>query len=111
MRIKESQLRAIVRKEIKALMEIDEKEPETQDTGASEEQPEEQPKPEPEPEEEGPSKATQFAQKIVERLKREPELSSPESMIDMMTEFLESMGFGNEAKLNILKTVKTNTIR
>lgn len=103
MRIKESQLRSIVRREIKALMEADEEQPETQAT--PEEQPEEK------PEEEGPSKATQFAQKIVERLEREPDLSSPEAMIDIMTEFLESMGFGNEAKLNILKTVKTNTVR
>lgn len=111
MRIKESQLRAIVRKEIKALMEIDEKDPEMQNTNAPEEQPEEQPEPEPEPEEEGPSKATQFATKIVERLRREPELNSPEAMIDILTEFLESLGFGNEVKLNILKTVKTNTVR
>ena len=109
MRIKESQLRAIVRREIKTLMEIDEKEPEMQDTNAPEEQPQEEP--EPEPEEEGPSKATQFAQKIVERLEREPDLSSPEAMIDIVTEFLESMGFSNEVKLNILKAVKTNTVR
>lgn len=107
MRIKESQLRSIVRKEIKALLEADEEQPETQAT------PEEQPKEKPEeaPEEEGPSKATQFAQKIVERLKREPDLSSPEAMTDILTEFLESMGFGSEAKLNILRTVKTNTVR
>ena len=102
MRIKESQLRFIVRKEIKALMEAEEEQPEAQGT------PEEQPEPQ---EEEGPSKATQFAEKITERLKREPELSSPEAMIDIMTEFLESLGFGSEAKLNILKTVKTNTVR
>lgn len=108
MRIKESQLRFIVRKEIKALMEAEEEQPEAQ--GTPEEQPEKQPKPEPQ-EEEGPSKATQFAEKITERLKREPELSSPEAMIDIMTEFLESLGFGSEAKLNILKTVKTNTVR
>lgn len=107
MRIKESQLRSIVRKEIKALMEADEEQPETQAT--PEEQPQEQP--EEEPEEEGPSKATQFAQKIIQRLEREPDLSSPEAMIDIMTEFLQSLGFGSEAKLNILKTVKTNTVR
>ena len=103
MRIKESQLRSIVRKEIKALLEASEEQPETQAT--PEEQPEEA------PQEEGPSKATQFAQKIVERLKREPDLSSPEAMTDILTEFLESMGFGSEAKLNILRTVKTNTVR
>lgn len=107
MRIKESQLRSIVRKEIKTLLEADEEQPDAQ--AAPEEQPEE--KPEEKPEDEGPSKATQFAQKISERLSREPELSSPEAMIDIVTEFLDSMGFGNEAKLNILKTVKTNTVR
>lgn len=106
MRIKESQLRLIVRQEIKALMEAEEEQPEMQD--ASEKQPESEPEEQPE---EGPSKATQFAEKISERLKREPELSSPEAMIDIMTEFLESLGFGNEAKLSILKTVKTNTVR
>ena len=103
MRIKESQLRSIVRKEIKTLLEAEEEQPETQAT------PEEKPKEA--PQEEGPSKATQFAQKIVERLKREPDLSSPEAMTDILTEFLESMGFGSEAKLNILRTVKTNTVR
>ena len=108
MRIKESQLRAAIRREIKALMEADEEEVDAQ--AAPEEQPEEQPKEKPE-EDEGPSKATQFAQKITERLKREPELSSPEALIDIMTEFLESLGFGSEAKLQILKTVKTNTVR
>ena len=111
MRIKESQLRSIVRKEIKALLEADEEQPDAQ--AAPEEQPEEQPEEEPEkaPEEEGPSKATQFAQKITERLKREPELSSPEAMVDIITEFLDSLGFGSESKLQILKTVKTNTVR
>ena len=111
MRIKESQLRAAVRREIKALLEADQQE---EDPNATpQEQPAEEPQPEekPQPEEEGPSKATQFAQKITERLKREPELSSPEAMVDIMTEFLESLGFGSEAKLQILKTVKTNTVR
>jgi len=102
MRIKESQLRSIVRKEIKALMEADEEQPEAQAT------PEEQPKPE--PEEEGPSKATQFAEKIVDRLRREPELATADAMVDIITQFLTSMDFSSEAKLTILKTVKTNTI-
>lgn len=111
MRIKESQLRAAVRREIKALLEADQEEQDPNMT--SQEAPAEEPQPEkePQPEEEGPSKATQFAQKITERLKREPDLSSPEAMVDMMTEFLESLGFGSEAKLQILKTVKTNTVR
>ena len=112
MRIKESQLRAAVRREIKALLEADQEEQDpnaaSQETPAEEPQPKEEPQPE---EEEGPSKATQFAQKITERLKREPELSSPEGIIDIMTEFLESLGFSSESKLQILKTVKTNTVR
>lgn len=116
MRIKESQLRLAVRREIKALLEAEEEEnPEAASQEQPEEKPEEQPeeKPEPEakPEEEGPSKAAQFAQKISERLRREPELSSPEAMIDIVTEFLESLGYNSETKLNILKTVKTNTVR
>jgi hypothetical protein len=112
MRIRESQLRAAVRREIKALLEADQEEedPNTtpQEAPVEEPQPEEKPQPE---KEEGPSKATQFAQKITERLKREPELSSPEAMVDIMTEFLDSLGFGSESKLQILKTVKTNTVR
>jgi hypothetical protein len=111
MRIKESQLRAAVRREIKALLEADQEQEDPNAT--SQEAPAEEPQPEekPQPEEEGPSKATQFAQKITERLKRDPELSSPEALVDIMTEFLESMGFGSESKLQILKTVKTNTVR
>lgn len=110
MRIKESQLRAAIRREIKGLLEADQEE-ENPDA-ATQEQPAEEPKPEAKPEEdEGPSKATQFAEKISERLKREPELSSPDALVDIMTEFLESLGFSSESKLQILKTVKTNTVR
>ena len=106
MRIKESQLRAAVRREIKALLEADQEEENPNAT--PQEAPAEKPQPE---EDEGPSKATQFAQKITERLKREPELSSSEAMVDIMTELLNSLGFGSESKLQILKTVKTNTIQ
>ena len=105
MRIKESQFRALVRKEIKALLEANEEEPEM--TGAPEAGAEEQP----EPEQEEVSKATKMAQKLVERIKQDSELTSAESIQDMFVVFIESMGFSNETKLRILQSVKTETIR
>ena len=108
MRIKESQFRALVRKEIKALLEANEEEPEM--TGAPEAGAEKQPQPEAQPEEEV-SKATKMAQKLVERIKQDSELTSAESIQDMFVVFIESMGFSNETKLRILQSVKTETIR
>ena len=109
MRIKESQFRALVRKEIKAFLEANEEEPEM--TGAPEAGAEEQPQPEAEPQEEEVSKATKMAQKLVERIKQDSELTSADSIQDMFIVFMESMGFSNETKLQILKNVKTETIQ
>ena len=109
MRIKESQFRALVRKEIKALLEANEEVPEM--TGAPEAGAEEQPQPKAEPQEEEVSKATKMAQKLVERIKQDSELTSAESIIDMFNVFIDSMGFSNETKLHILKTVKEDSIR
>jgi hypothetical protein len=109
MRIKESQFRALIRREIKALLEAegeDEMNIGTPETGA-----EEQPEAQPEPEQEEVSKATKMAQKLVERIKQDSELTSAESITDMIVVFMESMGFSNETKLQILRNVKTETVR
>ena len=107
MRIKESQIRAIIRKEIKSLLEANEEDQEM--TGAPEGGNEPEAKPEPEVEE--ASKATMMAQKLVEKIKQDSELTSAESITDMFVVFLDSMGFSNETKLQILKNVKTETVR
>ncbi len=101
MRIKESQIRAAIRKEIKSLLEANEEDPEM--TGA--------PEAKPEPEVEEASKATMMAQKLVERIKQDSELTSAESITDMFVVLIDSMNFSNETKLQILKSVKTETIR
>jgi len=102
MRITESQLRKAVRQQIAAILKEEEEQNPQMDAPAPEEQPEE---------EQGPSKATMFAQKIVERVKRDSELTSAESVTDMLIVFMESMGFSNETKLQVLRDVKTETIR
>ena len=107
MRIKESQFRALVRKEIKALLEAEDQEMDP--TAAPDAGAEEQPTEEPEPEE--VSKATKMAQKLVERIKQDSELTSAESIQDMFVVFIESMNFSNETKLQILRNVKTETVR
>jgi len=107
MRIKESQFRALIRKEIKALLEAEGEELDatTPEAGAEKEQPEA------EPEQEEVSKATRMAQKLVEKIKQDSELTSAESIQDMFVVFIESMNFSNETKLQILKNVKTETVR
>lgn len=111
MRIKESQFRALVRREIKALLEA-EGEEET-DAAALEPGAEEQPEAEPDQEEEKEevSKATKMAQKLVEKIKQDSELTSAESITDMFIVFIDSMNFSNETKLQILRNVKTETIQ
>jgi len=106
MRIKESQFRALIRREIKALLEAEgEEETNTMNpTVDTEEEPEE------EPQAEEVSKATKMAQKLVERIKLDSELTSAESITDMFVVLIESMGFSNETKLQILKNVKTETV-
>ncbi len=105
MRITESQLRKAVRREIAAIL----KEEDEQNPQMGGPAPEEQPKEEPEQEE--VSKATRMAQKLVERIKQDSELTSAESITDMFIVFLESMGFSNETKLQVLRNVKTETVR
>ncbi len=101
MRIKESQIRAAIRKEIKALLEANEEDQEM--AGA--------PEAKPEPKVEEASKATMTAQKLVEKIRQDSELTSAESITDMFVVFIDSMGFSNETKLQILKNVKTETVR
>ena len=105
MRITESQLRKAVRREIAAILKEEEEEQNPQmDAPAPEEEPQE------EPEQEEVSKATKMAQKLVERIKQDSELTSAESITDMVIVFMESMGFSNETKLQILRNVKTETV-
>lgn len=106
MRIKESQFRALIRKEIKSLLEAEGEE--EMDAAAPEAGAEEQP--EAEPEQEEVSKATKMAQKLVEKIKQDSELTSAESITDMFIVFIDSMGFSNETKLQILRNVKTETV-
>ncbi len=103
MRITESQLRKAVRQQIAAIL----KEEEEQNPQMGMQAPEEQP----EPEQEEVSKATQMAQKLVQRIKQDSELTSAESITDMFVVFMESMGFSNETKLQVLRNVKTETVR
>ena len=103
MRITESQLRKAVRQQIAAIL----KEEEEQNPQMGMQAPEEQP----EPEQEEVSKATKMAQKLVERIKQDSELTSAESITDMFVVFMESMGFSNETKLQVLRNVKTETVR
>jgi len=107
MRITESQLRKAVRQQIAAILrEEEEQNPNSlMGTPAPEEQPEA------EPEQEEASKATKMAQKLVERIKQDSELTSAESVTDMVIVFMESMGFSNETKLQILRNVKTETVK
>lgn len=105
MRITESQLRKAVRQQIAAIL----KEEEEQNPQMRMQSPEEQP--EVEPEQEEVSKATKMAQKLVERIKQDSELTSAESIQDMFVVFMESMGFSNETKLQILRNVKTETVK
>ena len=105
MRITESQLRKAVRRQITAIL----KEEEEQNPQMGMQAPEEQP--EAEPEQEEVSKATKMAQKLVERIKQDSELTSAESITDMFVVFMESMGFSNETKLQVLRNVKTETVR
>jgi len=105
MRITESQLRKAVRQQIAAILREEEEEQKPQmDAPAPEEEPQE------EPEQEEVSKATKMAQKLVERIKQDSELTSAESVTDMVVVFMESMGFSNETKLQILRNVKTETV-
>lgn len=105
MRITESQLRKAVRREIAAILKEEEEEQNPQmDAPAPKEEPQE------EPEQEEVSKATKMAQKLVERIKQDSELTSAESITDMVVVFMESMGFSNETKLQILRNVKTETV-
>jgi hypothetical protein len=108
MRITESQLRKAVRQQIAAILkEEEEQNPNAQmDAPAPEEE-----QPQEEPEQEEVSKATKMAQKLVERIKQDSELTSAESITDMFVVFMESMGFSNETKLQVLRNVKTETIR
>ena len=103
MRITESQLRKAVRQQIAAIL----KEEEEQNPNAQMDAP----APEEEQPQEEVSKATKMAQKLVERIKQDSELTSAESITDMFVVFMESMGFSNETKLQILRNVKTETVR
>lgn len=104
MRITESQLRKAIRQQIAAILKEEEEQNPQMDAPAE--------KPEQEPEEEqGPSKGTMFAQKVVEKLKQDSELTSAESITDMFIVFLNSMNFSNETKLQVLRNVKTETVR
>ncbi|CAB4143578.1 hypothetical protein UFOVP450_173 [uncultured Caudovirales phage] len=104
MRITESQLRKTVRRQIAAILKEEEEQNPQMGMQAPEEQPQE------EPEQEEVSKATKMAQKLVERIKQDSELTSAESVTDMVIVFMESMGFSNETKLQILRNVKTETV-
>ena len=103
MRITESQLRKAVRQQIAAIL----KEEEEQNPNAQMDAP----APEEEQPQEEVSKATKMAQKLVERIKQDSELTSAESITDMFVVFMESMGFSNETKLQVLRNVKTETVR
>ena len=105
MRITESQLRKAVRQQIAAILKEEEEQNPQMGMQAPEEQPQE------EPEQEEVSKATKMAQKLVERIKQDSELTSAESITDMFVVFMESMGFSNETKLQVLRNVKTETVR
>ena len=101
MRITESQLRKTVRRQIAAILKEEEEQNPQMGMQA----------PEAEPEQEEASKATKMAQKLVERIKQDSELTSAESITDMFVVFMESMGFSNETKLQVLRNVKTETVR
>jgi len=103
MRITESQLRKAVRQQIAAIL----KEEEEQNPNAQMDAP----APEEEQPQEEVSKATKMAQKLVERIKQDSELTSAESITDMFIVFMESMGFSNETKLQVLRNVKTETVK
>lgn len=105
MRITESQLRKAVRQQIAAILKEEEQQNPQMGMQAPEEEPQEEPK---EPE---VSKATMTAQKLVQRIKQDSELTSAESVTDMFIVFLEAMGFSNETKLRVLQNVKTETVR
>jgi hypothetical protein len=105
MRITESQLRKAVRQQIVSILKEEEEQNQQMDAPA------ENPAPEEAPEEQGPSKGTMFAQKVVEKLKQDSELTSAESVTDMVIVFLNSMNFSNETKLQILRNAKTETVR
>ena len=100
MRITESQLRKAVRQQIAAILKEEEEQNPQMGMQAPEEQPEEE-----------VSKATRMAQKLVEKIKQDSELTSAESITDMFVVFMESMGFSNETKLQVLRNVKTETVR
>ena len=104
MRITESQLRKAVRQQIAAILKEEEEQNPQMDAPAP--APEEQPE-----EEQGPSKATKLAQNIVEKIKRDSELTSAESITDMLIVLLNSMNFSSETKLQILRNAKTETVR
>jgi len=103
MRITESQLRKAVRQQIAAIL----KEEEEQNPNAQMDAP----APEEEQPQEEVSKATKMAQKLVERIKQDSELTSAESITDMLVVFLNSMNFSNETKLQVLRNAKTETVR
>ena len=106
MRITESQLRKAVRQQIVSILREEEEQNQQMDAPAENPAPEEAPE-----EEQGPSKGTMFAQKVVEKLKQDSELTSAESVTDMVVVFLNSMNFSNETKLQILRNAKTETVR
>jgi len=106
MRITESQLRKAVRQQIAAILKEEEEQNQQMDASA------EAPAPEQEPaEEQGPSKGTMLAQKFVEKMKHDSELTSAESITDMLVVLLNSMNFSSETKLQILRNAKTETVR
>ena len=106
MRITESQLRKAVRQQIASILKEEEEQNQQMDPSAEAPAPEEAPE-----EEQGPSKATLFAKKLVEKIKQDSELTSAESIQDMLVVLLSSMNFSNETKLQVLRNAKMETVR
>lgn len=105
MRITESQLRKAVRQQIASILREEEEQNPQMGAPVGKQAPEEEPE-----EEQGPSKGTMLAQKFVEKMKHDSELTSAESITDMLVVFLNSMNFSSETKLEILRNAKTETV-
>lgn len=112
----ENKLRQYVRNEIRRIMEMDDDSEEgttKEPTKEPKPQPKPQPKPKPQPEEEEglSSDFEDTTSTYIGKLKSSTESVDHESLVDMLGMIIDSFVSSNEEKLNLLRAVKTKTVR
>jgi hypothetical protein len=116
--ISENLLRKYIKNEIRRIMEADEEEtPSAPPAPAVKAKPVEKPAEKPEPEEtpednQGLNADFQAAMNaFVQKLKSSTEPVEHDDLINMVGDLIDTFTSSSEAKLNILRTVKTNIVR